>query len=368
MKIDKEKKMQVSTVNAKLILLLLLFCSHTANVWGQNKLDELVVTNSEVEKEIKALESRLKSMNDSIAKFTEKLMADSANLKQLTIQKDSLEHLKSEANLLRIKKEADSLNLINNALLLQITNIEKDLEARRMELAKIEEGLTHMDAFKKVQKQNSFAEHMQYVRRSFSQMDSVELRRLSEGVADYQEMDQYKEYVQRLRYATSCITIYNDGLKAINSPYNEDSIVSVRLKIYDCLQVKKDDLSKGVFSLTKEQFGELDTLDIKLSRFESGMRVLKNTITEINADKQIKELRARANDAANKEKLCRLILPYVSPNEQESPERFKKHKRYFDVIPYLKKLLINYWEEINANPFTFPTETEQIIIDTKIEE
>ena len=51
----------------------------------------------------------------------------------------------------------------------------------------------------------------------------------------------------------------------------------------------------------------------------------------------------------------------------DAPEDVENRKRYFDMIPTLKALCQKYWNELQADPFTAPTETETLIMQLKNE-
>ena len=98
-------------------------------------------------------------------------------------------------------------------------------------------------------------------------------------------------------------------------------------------------------------------MDIKLSRFNSGIKALKDIVTKINDDENIKNIRGEKNADATYDCIERM-RKYVIP--QEGSEEAKIRDRYFKMIPYLDKLLRKYWYELKANPFV-STKTEEII-------
>ena len=52
---------------------------------------------------------------------------------------------------------------------------------------------------------------------------------------------------------------------------------------------------------------------------------------------------------------------YVIP--EKGSEVARVYERYFKMIPYLEKLLRDYWDELKTSPFKTPTKTETTIID-----
>lgn len=350
----------------KYCIFFLLFCSNSFNVWGQNKLDDVVISNIKVEKEIASLKSQLDIYNDSIKKIKAEITNSEALLKKTIYKKDSLEHHKSKEFLATLNREVISLDSINNALLLQIKNTKRDLATKHKELANNQSAMSEMGAFSAVQREHKFEENLQYTKSRFSQIDVGKLQRFLEQSNEYSDMNKYDEYVKRLRFTIANMNIYNDGEKAINTPFNEDVIVSVRERIIIPTQIKNDNINKGIFKLTSNQFSELDSLDIKLSRYKGGMKVLKKIIIDINSDKQITSMRLDTNNRSNRTQLLNLIKPYIIP--EAGTDRKEKFERYFKMVPYLEKLLKQYWYEIKSNPFIVSTKTESIILNTIIEE
>ena len=357
-------KMRVSIT--KYCIFLLLFCSNSFYVWGQSKLDDVVISNIKVEKEIVSLKSQLDIYNENIKKVKAEIANCEALLKKAMHQKDSLEHKKSKDFLAKLNKEVISLDSINNAFLVQIKDIKREMSIKHKELANNQSVMSGMGAFSVVQREHKFEENLQYTKRRFSQIDLVKLQRLLDQSKEFSDMNKYDEYVKRLRFTISIMNIYNDGIKAINTPFNDDIIVAIRVKIITSTQIKNDNLKKGIFKLTSNQFSELDSLDIKLSRFKGGMKALKNIIVDINSDKKIASMRSDSNNRNNRTQLLNLIKPYIIP--EAGTERKEKYERYFKMIPYLEKLLKQYWNEIKSNPFLVPTKTEGIILNTIIEE
>lgn len=350
----------------KYCISFLLLCSNSFYVWGQSKLDDVVISNIKVEKEIASLKGQLDVYNDSIKKVKTEIAKSEALLKKTMHQKDSLERKKNKEFLAILNKEVISLDSINNALLLQIKDVKRDLATKNKELANNQSVMSGMGAFSIVQREHKFEENLQYTKRRFSQIDLVKLQRLLDQSNEFSDMNKYDEYVKRLRFTIANMNIYNDGIKAINSSFNEDVIVAVRERIITPTQIKTDNIKKGIFKLTSSQFSELDSLDIKLSRFKGGMKALKKIIVDINSDKQIVSMRSVSNNRSNRTQLLNLMKPYIIP--EAGTERKEKFERYFKMVPFLEKLLKQYWNEIKSNPFSTPTKTESIIVNTIIEE
>lgn len=350
---------------AKVLALIVIFCSHSFVVWGQNKLDKLIISNSRIESEIKKLETDIKLYQDSLYRLEQNIVKDSTILKDLHNKINQLVTQNSKDFLEKLKKEVDSLQTYNNDILTKINETQLELEKNSKIVATNQSEMAGMGAFSAIQKKKILIENMQYLKKRFSQMDIHKLQELRSNSQEFSSMNEYKDYLKRIDYTITNKKIYDDGIVAINKPFDEPLIVSIRNRIITSSQVKKDDLKSGIFKLTEDQFSELDSLDIKLSRYKGGLKVLKGIINDINTDENILSLRANKRNSSKQDILDR-IREYVLPKQDS--DRGKAHVRYFTMVPYLDKLLQQYWKEIKQSPFVSPTKTEQIIINIVIEE
>lgn len=185
------------------------------------------------------------------------------------------------------------------------------------------------------------------------------LNALSEN--DYQTFEGFKEYKMRITAALNNKKIYDKVWKCINEGIDYQNAYKFRLELSTLLDIRKDNPKKGIYKLSVDQFSEMDSLDISLSRFNSGIRELKGIVSKINTDKEILQIRKTGNMSA-KSRCKTLMKKYVIP-EEGNEELRRIYKRYFKMIPYLEHLLRSYWNEIKDNPFNMQTKTEKIIID-----
>ena len=75
---------------AKVLILIVILGSHSFVVWGQNKLDKLIISNSRIESEIKKLETDIKLYQDSLYRLEQNIVKDSTILKVLHNKKNQL--------------------------------------------------------------------------------------------------------------------------------------------------------------------------------------------------------------------------------------------------------------------------------------
>ena len=88
--------MKMRTQITKICISFLLFCSYSFYAWGQSKLDDVIISNIKVEKEIASLKSQLDIYNDSIKNIKAEIANSEVLLKRTMHQKDSLEYKKSK--------------------------------------------------------------------------------------------------------------------------------------------------------------------------------------------------------------------------------------------------------------------------------
>ena len=327
----------------------------TIHAVAQNKLDAVVSANVKLEQEIAEMDRLLGDIRAHMRKTEAEMVADSIILHRAMHERDSLLRLNTKENLALMVQDVARLEKRNDELLKEVERCKQEFVTKRQTLVRNQSDMAGMSAFEKVQRQKTLEANMQYTKVRYSEMQLSKLETLLGHAADFSDMNAYEEYVKRLRFAIANKKIYEKGVKAINSPLDFDYIVSIRDVIIPILELKQDDAGKGMFKLFGEQFGELDTLDIKLSRYKDGVKYLDNTIRAINGNREIRQLRAIGNPQ-ERTRLLNLMKPYVFP--EEGTERSKKHQIYFEMVPYLKDLLKRYWREVQDDPFAVPTKTE----------
>lgn len=96
---------------------------------------------------------------------------------------------------------------------------------------------------------------------------------------------------------------------------------------------------------------EMDSLNVKLSRIAGGIRNLRD-IVEITKGKIVK-----LPESESKGKECLKVIRYY----RDEVERSAKYQRYFEVIPFLRELLEEYWKELEEDPLKTQTKAEEII-------
>ena len=351
--------------NLKLVYLSLLFCCIDLKVFAQEKLDDIIIENSILEDEIKSLGEEIKLLNGSIKELELRILRDSVLNSQLVHERNILEKQGSKEFMTELKSCVDSLDNCNTNLLDSINTIEKELKVKLQQLDESQNAIAGMNSFAEAHKQKRFNDNIQYTKKRYSQIELNKLMELKGNSKEFSNLKDFDEYIKRIDYTLSNLNIYNEGMKALDSIYDEKAISNIRDRIFMSYSLDKDNLTLGKFKLSEEQLNELDSLNLRLSRFKGGLIQLKKTIREINEHKEIKALRD-TNNQSNNVKLINIIKTYIIP--EEGSERDRIHDRYFEMVPYLKRMLYQYWHDINENPFLVPTETEIEIINIEVDE
>lgn len=179
-----------------------------------------------------------------------------------------------------------------------------------------------------------------------------ELSSSSDAITTIQQAQQQQIQEVKRKMLGKYWNLYDEGVQALQNSYNPKKVESIRKRLKPLIADKNNT------PLNVEQFAELDNLDICLSRFKNGVKELQKLMVSINDDATVKQLRQEANDA-NRMVCIEAIRKYILPEAGSEVERI--HKRYFDHVPYLSNKLRDYWNELQADPYTVPTKTEKEI-------
>lgn len=179
-----------------------------------------------------------------------------------------------------------------------------------------------------------------------------ELSSNSDAIVTIQQAQQQQQQEAKRKMLGEHWKLYDEGVQALQNSYNPKKVESIRKRLKPLIADKNNT------PLNAEQFTELDNLDICLSRFKNGVKELQKLMDSINDDATVKLLRQEANDA-NRAACIEAIRKYILPEAGSEIE--SKHQRYFNRVPYLSNKLRDYWNELQADPYTVPTNTEKEI-------
>lgn len=313
------------------LLFLLLLSSFAIPAKGQ----ESEKTNQKLQTEIEALRANADSLQVQLMEWTTKV---SASAKQLEVLTRSITMM----DVRMLRKTVDSLEQKHlsmedsiQAFDAQIRKAKGDVQALKGEL----EGMKpYSDRLNKEQKQQQMqellAQNNDYLNLPFSKMSMERLKAMKDSLHEFGEQKGFAQYKEHLAFATKYKPVYDMAWGCVADGEKLDSIGWLRSIFFEKL------LSSPLKDkMTREQFQEMDSMDIKLSRFFGGINKLKEIVKIVNG--------YRNQSDWDKAKAYR--------NEVE---RSAEYQRYFEEIPFLKELLEKYWKELEEDPLKTLTTTE----------
>ena len=322
------------------LLFLLLLSSFAIPAKGQ----EPEKTNQKLQTKIEALREDAASYQVQLMEWTTKVSASAKQLEVLTrsITMRDVRMLRQAVDSLEQKHLAmeDSIK----ALDAQIRKAQGDVQALEGEL----EGMkVYSDTLNKEQKQRQMqellAQNNDYLNLRFSKMSMERLKAMKDSLHEFDEQKGFAQYKEHLAFAIKYKPAYDMAWACVDRGEDLDSVGWLRLDYF--MPLRESVGLRG--KMTQEQFIEMDSLNVKLSRIAGGIRILRGIV------ESAKGKFAKLPESESKRKEC---LEY-----RKEVERSAEYQRYFEVIPFLKKLLDDYWKELEENPLKTRTEAEEKI-------
>ena len=344
-------------------LVLSLMCTFANVVKAQNALDETIKKNVSIKSEIKKLEAEYAGLKNEIVKLDSMVSVDEVRLKSLQEEIEKRTALTSGDNIKKLHHDIDSLVQVHNSFQISISSMRTEIDNNSTVYSNKRLELEKMKEYSEIHKNQIYEENKRYFTKKFSQMDMSSLEEMTRVKEQFKEMGDYQDYQKRLSATVNNKRIYDRGWDCISKGIGNQYIDTMRNDLYALMKIEKDNRQKGLYKLTTEQYNEIDTLDIRLSRFFNGLKCLQEIVNNVNKDTEISQLRANKKDS-EKGRCKTLMQKYILPGNTGS-EQEKKYERYLKMIPYLEKLLKDYWNELQQNPFIYPTKSETIINNLK---
>ncbi len=326
------------------LLFLLLLSSFAIPAKGQ----ESEKTNQKLQTEIEALRAYADSLQVQLMEWTTKVSASARQLEVLT-------RFVTMMNVRMLRETVESLEQKHlsmedsvQALDAQIRKAEGNVQALEGEL----EGMkVYSDTLNKEQKQRQMqellAQNNDYLNLQFSKMSMERLKAMKDSLHEFAGQKGFDPYKERLAFAINYKRARDKAWACVDRGEDLDSVGWLRLDYF--MPLRESDILRG--KMTQEQFIEMDSLNIKLSRIAGGIRNLRD-IVETTKGKI-----ANLPESKSKGKEClELISDY-----RDNVEGSAKYQRYFEVIPFLKKLLEEYWKELEEDPLKTLTDAEEKI-------
>lgn len=326
------------------LLFLLLLSSFAIPARAQ----ESEKTNQKLQTEIEALRAEADSLQVQLMEWTTKVSASAKQLEVLTrsvtmmdvrMQLETVDSLEQKQLLME-----DSIQ----ALDAQIRKAEENVQALKGEL---EEMKVYSDTLNKEQKQRQMqellAQNNEYLNLRFSEMSMERLKAMKDSLHEFGEQKGFAQYKEHLTFAINYKRARDKAWACVDRGEGLDSVARLRLDYFMPLRESVGLRAK----MTQEQFMEMDSLNVKLSRVAGGIRNLRGIV------ETVKVKIANLPESESKGKDCLKEITDYREDVEESPE----YQRYFEEIPFLKDLLKKYWEELEEDPLKTQTKAEGII-------
>ena len=283
---------------------------------------------------IAGLEERLQSLDSLIAE--RKALADPLHLESMT-------------------QLADSLDAVLQMRWEEVRELQLELERRKQSLADLQKDVRDMEAYSRIQTDGIFEENLAILAKPYSALTDEQLSAISQDIEMFSYRPDFLEYKKRVDAVKANYSLYKAANQALSEPYDQEVVTSLRERIFVLLNIDSDSVLMGQFKLSEMQFAEIDTLDICLSRYRNGVIQLKSIVEKVNTDAAVKRFRAEGNLEECRKAMAAIVLPDGNEDVQYI------YERYFALIPYLGKMVQDYWKELQESPLTYPGKTEKLI-------
>lgn len=270
------------------------------------------------------MDERISSINQQIEDIQSSV--DPKNISVATLQVDSLAKVKS---LLDSTKRS----------------LSSELSMLKKQLTELQRELSNMGVYNTVKNDRIFADNMLVLSKRYSEITDDELRAISESINLFAYRKDFNEYEGRVAAIIRNRSLYQKAQTALNTQYDAEVVDGIRDELYKLLTIDSDDVTTSQFKLTEQQFSQIDSLDIRLSRYKNGVRELKAVVVAINTSEDVNKYRS----LGDKEKCINAIAPIILPDNDNMK---RVYERYFNLIPFLKRMLDEYWHELQENPLT----------------
>lgn len=333
--------MRIKVYHLLFLLLLFLFAIPARGQKSEK-------TNQKLQTEIEALRAHAASLQVQLMEWTTKVSASAKQLEVLTRSITMRDVGMLRETVVSLEQKHLSMEDSIQALDAQIRKATGNVQALE---GKLEGMKVYSDRLNKEQKQRQMqellAQNNEYLNLRFSKMSMERLKAMKDSLHEFAGQKGFEPYKERLAFAINYKRARDKAWACVDRGEDLDSVGWLRLDYF--MPLCESDVLRA--KMTQEQFIEMDSLNVKLSRIAGGIRNLRD-IVEITKGKI-----ADLPESESKRKEC---LEEISDYRNEV-ERSAKYQRYFEVIPFLKDLLDEYWKELEKDPLKTRTEAEEKI-------
>lgn len=355
---------------------IFLFCLflYSVSANGQdealmNRVEKLHAENLKLQKDIETLNFEISKLEKGIEDHKGQIATIDAEYKKLetswnertaSVSPDVIAQL--EKDIASLKKQKESLENEKTRLASQLEKTNNRIGGTQNQLASNGNYVAKMEqqekAKQKAELEHQYAENKSLMTRKFSEISTGDIDRLKESKEKFKSMSGYSDYVKRVADFDKKYSWYREGIGYLKDLNAVGKVKALREKIIPYLDKnKKDNSANGFYTFSSEQFSEMDSLDIALSRFKGGIENFKALIQNINNDEKVKKCR----DEKNAE-VCTEEIKSILYNSVEG----KNMRDRYNVVTILNNMYNQYIEDIENNSLQHYS-VEKEILDFKID-
>lgn len=307
----------------------------------------------EMEKTIKLKEELRKAVADTVTltkmreQYKSQLSDIELQIASTDAQISNIQKSTDSKYLAAFSKQVDSLQKVSIEIDSTKQVISAELADLKKQLSELQEDLTNMGVYNNIKNDKILDGNLLILAKSYSDITEDEMQKISHSVDVFAYRKDFEEYKKRVATAEQNCALCRRAQSALTEKFDPAEISNVRDELAKLLSIETDNIAIGQFKLTEAQFSLLDSLDIKLSRFKNGVKELKALVNAVNTNEEVEKCRTNGDKEACIAAISSIILP-TNDNTK------KVYERYFNLIPFLKKLLEEYWNELKENPLTYP--------------
>ncbi len=318
-----------------------------------------------LKKETQELERKVAEAKKIIETLTQKdePIVDSVDIyeKRIAEIKKQRENVKDSASSKvfdKLYKEVAELKKLNTFLEARSEELKLERQTKTIALEDLKKSMAQMEGLIKRQ----YEENITTMTKRYSTINDATVSEIVATLNQYEKQEGFDDYKLRVANLEAKKQLYNRSIEALNSVFDADNIRDIRKELKVVLTARHDNPATGDFKLTEAQFSEVDSLDIRLSRYQVGLRRLKELVEKVNSDGDIKTYRnnRKKNKTAETKNYENTLESILESNDAASIE---VRKKYFEMVPFLGRLLGDYLQELKQSPYNVPTPTEERIIN-----
>ena len=327
------------------IIVLMCFFLSLPSYAQKDDWKELVRKNIELKDELARAISDTLSLSQMNINYKNLMSGVDERIASINQQIEDIQTSVDPKNISAVTSQVDSLTKVKSRLDSTKRSLSSELAILKKQRTELQRELSNMGVYNTVKNDRIFADNLLVLSKRYSDVTDDELRDISESINLFAYRKDFNEYEGRVAAAIRNRSLYQKAQTALSTKYDAEVVDGLRGELYKLLTIDTDDVTTGRFKLTEEQFSQIDSLDIRLSRYKNGVRELQAVVLAINTNEDVNKYRSIGDKEACVNAIAAIILP-------DNDNMKRVYERYFDIIPFLKQMLDEYWSELQENPLT----------------